>query len=144
MIIREFKKEDINNGFIETLSENWPITKITEESLNRVLNNENYIFVVEEDDKIVGSIILHLQYKFIHDGGIVGYLDELIVRKKYGNAGMGSKLLKHAIEKAEELGCYKILGYCYDAPVSISKRAGLEVFNQYLMGKAFKETKKVE
>ena len=82
MIIREFKKEDINNGFIETLSEYWPITKITEESLNRVLNNDNYIFVVEEDDKIVGSIILHLQYKFIHDGGIVGYLDELIVRKK--------------------------------------------------------------
>ena len=53
--------------------------------------------------------------------------------------GAGSKR-----KKAEELGCYKILGYCYDAPVSLAKRAGLEVFNQYLMGKAFKETKKVE
>ena len=144
MIIREFKKEDINNGFIETLSEYWPITKITEESLNRVLNNDNYIFVVEEDDKIVGSIILHLQYKFIHDGGIVGYIDELIMRKKYRNKLMGLKLFKQVIEKAEELGCYKIIGYCYDNTVSLAKRAGFELFNQHLMGKAFKETKKVE
>ena len=40
--IREFKKEDLDNGYIETISEIWPCDGITEETLEKVLD-KNYI-----------------------------------------------------------------------------------------------------
>ena len=37
MIIREFQKDDINKGLIETYKEVWWITDITDESLKKYL-----------------------------------------------------------------------------------------------------------
>ena len=34
--IREFKKEDLNNGYIETISEVWLCDGITKETLSKV------------------------------------------------------------------------------------------------------------
>ena len=43
--IREFKKEDLDNGYIETISEIWPCDGITEETLEKVLDKNTYIFI---------------------------------------------------------------------------------------------------
>lgn len=133
--IREFKKEDLDNGYIETISEVWPCDGITEETLSKVLDKNCYIFVAEVDGEIVGSLSLYIQYKFIHNGSSVGSIEEVVIRKEFMNNNIGSMLVNKAVKKCEEIGCYKVLLYCYDDVVSFYEKNGFEVFKQNLMGK---------
>ena len=133
--IREFKEEDLDNGYIETISESWPCDGITKETLSKVLDKNCYIFVAEVDGEIVGSLSLYIQYKFIHNGSSVGSIEEVVIRKEFMNNNIGSMLVNKAVKKCEEIGCYKVLLYCYDDVVSFYEKNGFEVFKQNLMGK---------
>ena len=81
--IREFKKEDLDNGYSETISEVWPCDGITEETFEKVLDKNTYIFVAENDDEVIGSLCLYVQNKFIHNGSCVGSIEEVVIRKKF-------------------------------------------------------------
>ena len=133
--IREFKKEDLDSGYIETISEVWPCDGITEETLEKVLDKNTYIFVAENDDEVIGSLSLYIQNKFIHNGSCVGSIEEVVIREKFHGKNIGSLLVDQAVKKCEELGCYKVILYCYDNVISFYKRNGFEVFKQNLMGK---------
>lgn len=128
MIIREFKSDDIHKGLIETYKEVWSITEITQETLNKFLSNDNYMFVVEDDGQIVGSATLHLQQKLIRNGGISGLIEDVVVREKYRNQNIGSKLIESLIHKSKELGCYKVILSCFPERVSFYERNGF--FNE--------------
>ena len=54
---------------------------------------------------------------------------------KFRGKNIGSLLVDQAVKRCEELGCYKVLLYCYDDVVSFYERNGFEVFKQNLMGK---------
>tara|TARA_Y100000296_G_C5006628_1_gene172918 strand:- start:53 stop:487 length:435 start_codon:yes stop_codon:yes gene_type:complete len=133
--IREFKSEDFSCGYIETISEVWPCNDITEETLSKVLDKNVYIFVAENNGEVIGSLSLYIQNKFIHNGSCVGFIEEVVVRKKYNGKNIGSLLVERAVKRCEELGCYKVLLYCYDDLVQFYERNGFEVFKQKLMGK---------
>ena len=128
MIIRECKSDDIHKGLIETYKEVWSITEITQETLNKFLSNDNYMFVVEDDGQIVGSATLHLQQKLIRNGGISGLIEDVVVREKYRNQNIGSKLIESLIHKSKELGCYKVILSCFPERVSFYERNGF--FNE--------------
>ena len=128
MIIREFKPDDIHNGLLETYKEVWSITEITQETLNKFLSNDNHMFVVEDDGQIIGSATLHLQQKLIRNGGISGLIEDVVVREKYRNQNIGSKLIESLIHKSKELGCYKVILSCFPERVSFYERNGF--FNE--------------
>jgi len=94
-----------------------------------------YIFVAENDDGVIGSLSLYVQNKFIHNGSCVGSIEEVVIRKKFRGKNIGSLLVDQAVKRCEELGCYKVLLYCYDDVVPFYERNGFEVFKQNLMGK---------
>jgi len=133
--IREFRKEDLDNGYIETISEVWTCDVITEETLQKVLDKNTYIFVAENNGEIVGSLSLYIQNKFIHNGSSVGSIEEVVTRKEFRGKNIGSLLVDKAVKKCEELGCYKVLLYCYDEVVYFYEKNGFEVYKQNLMGK---------
>ena len=94
MIIREFQPEDINKGLLETYKEVWFINEITEETLNNWLSNDNYMVVAENNEGvIVGTCTLHLQKKFIRDGGIAGLIEDVAVRESLRGQNVGSLLV---------------------------------------------------
>lgn len=128
MIIREFVLSDIDKGLLETLKEVWQITEISENTINKFISNQNYLIVVEIENEIIGCGTLHLQYKFIRNGGIAGFIEDVVVREKYRNNKIGSKLIKKLIEKATELNCYKVVLSCFPNRVSFYERNGF--FNE--------------
>ncbi len=67
--------------------------------------NTDY-FRLTYDDK--GHIFLYLIYNNLHNQPYA-LLEDLWVKEKYRNQGVGTKLIKKAILKAKELKCYKIL-----------------------------------
>lgn len=124
MIIREFQKDDINKGLIETYKEVWWITDITDESLKKYLSNNNYMVVCEENDVIIGTATLHIQHKLIRNGGIAGLIEDVAVREEFRGKNIGSELIQHLIDKSKELGCYKVILSCFPERINFYKKNG--------------------
>lgn len=125
MIIREFKPEDIKNGLLETYKEVWFINEITKSTLNEWLSNDNFMVVAEDESgTIVGTCTLHLQKKFIRDGGVAGLIEDVAVRENLRGKNIGSLLIQKAIELAKNKNCYKVILSCFPERVAFYERNG--------------------
>ena len=133
MNIRELNKSDLD-GLVDVYKEHWPITEISSLTFDKVIENDNIVFVAEEDNQIIGSLILHLQHKFIRDGSTASFIEDVIVRKKYRGRGIGELLVSSAIDKSRELGCYKVVLQCSDDNIKFYEKCGLKKFNYNIMG----------
>jgi len=122
MTIREFNKDD-REGVLQVLKEVWKITKIGDETL-RIWMENNYNFVAEQRGSIIGVITLHTQIKLIRDGGISGFIEDLAVKEQHRGRGIGKLLVGKALEKAQEIGCYKVVLSCFPERIKFYERCG--------------------
>ena len=118
-IIRELRKEDLWNGFLISLDSLKNASNIekskAEEIFEKINSNADYIIAVAEiDGKIVGSTTLLIEQKFIHDGGLVGHIEDVVVSKEYQGQKIGAKIMKYLIEISKKRGCYKTILDCTD------------------------------
>ena len=129
--IREIEEADLERGFLETLdflrnASNLDKTK-AKEILKKIKQNSNHIIHVAIDDKkIVGSTTLLIEQKFIHNGGLVGHIEDVVVRKDYEGKGIGIKLVTSLLERAKEKNCYKTILDCKDDVKQFYKRIGFK------------------
>jgi len=131
IIIREIEEDDLENGFLETLdflrnASNLDKNK-AKEILKKIKQNTNHIIYVAIDNKkIVGSTTLLIEQKFIHDGGLVGHIEDVVVRKDYEGKGIGIKLVTSLLERAKEKNCYKTILDCKDDVKQFYERNGFK------------------
>jgi glucosamine-phosphate N-acetyltransferase len=119
IIIKELQKEDLWNGFLTTLDslrQTSSIEKNTAEKIYyKIKNNPDHIIVVALiDAKVVGAATLLLEPKFIHNGGIVGHIEDVVVDKNFQGKKIGEKIIKYLLEVAKNKGCYKTILDCVD------------------------------
>ncbi len=77
--------------------------------INIIRSNSNfYKFEYLIDDKVVGRAYLFLIRNNLHKEPY-GLLEDVFVEEKYRRQGIGKILVKKVIEKAKELGCYKLV-----------------------------------
>jgi len=119
LIIRELQKEDLWNGFLTTLDSlrhASNIEKITADTIfDKIKNNPDHTIVVAIiDEKIVGAATLLLESKFIHNGGIVGHIEDVVVDKNYQGQRIGEKITRYLLELAKTKRCYKTILDCAD------------------------------
>jgi len=127
IIIRDLKPEDKDKGLLEVYREVWNITEITDKTMIDYLSNDNHMVVAEDDGVIIGTITLHIQKKIIRNGGISGMIEDFAVKESYRSQNIGSKMVKYTIEKAIQLGCYKVILSCYPQRISFYERNGFKV-----------------
>ncbi len=118
-IIRELRKEDLWNGFLTTLDSLRKASDIdrnkADEIFKKINSNPDHIVVVAElDGKIVGSTTLLIEPKFIHKGGVVGHIEDVVIDKKFQGQKIGEKIMKYLLEFAKNRGCYKTILDCTD------------------------------
>ena len=118
-IIRELRKEDLWNGFLITLDSLRQASDIdknkADEIFEKINSNPDHIVAVAElDGKIVGSTTLLIEPKFIHKGGLVGHIEDVVVDKKFQGQKIGEKIMKYLLEFAKNRGCYKTILDCTD------------------------------
>ena len=119
IVIRELQKEDLGNGFLTTLDSLRKTSNIEKKTANKIFdkieNNPDHIIVVALiDGKIVGAATLLLESKFIHDGGIVGHIEDVVVDKNFQGQRIGEKIIRYLLEFAKTKGCYKTILDCVD------------------------------
>jgi len=131
IIIREIEEDDLEKGFLETLdflrnASNLDKNK-AKEILKKIKQNPNHIIHVAIDNKkIVGSTTLLIEQKFIHNGGLVGHIEDVVVRKDYEGRGIGIKLVMSMLERAKEKNCYKTILDCKDDVKQFYERIGFK------------------
>lgn len=124
MIVRDFELSDINKGLIETLNEVWSISEISEKTISDFLSSHNHMMVIEYENQIIGCATLHLQHKLIRNGCIAGFIEEVVIREKYRNNNLGSKLIEELLKKSKKYGCYKVVLNCFPERVAFYERNG--------------------
>ena len=129
--IREIEEDDLEKGFLESLDFLRKASNIdknkAKEILKKIKLNPNHIIHVAIDDKkIVGSTTLLIEQKFIHDGGLVGHIEDVVVRKDYEGKGIGIKLVTSMLECAKEKNCYKTILDCKDDVKQFYERIGFK------------------
>ena len=131
IIIREIEEDDLEKGFLETLDFLRNTGDLDKNKANEILKkikqNPNHIIHVAIDNKkIVGSTTLLIEQKFIHNGGLVGHIEDVVVRKDYEGKGIGIKLVTSLLERAKEKNCYKTILDCRDDVKQFYERIGFK------------------
>ncbi len=130
-IIRELRKDDLWNGFLTTLDSLRQTSDIgrnkAEEVFEKIYSNPDHIIVVAElDGKIVGATTLLIEPKFIHGGGLVGHIEDVVVDKNFEGQRIGEKIIKYLLEFAKNRGCYKTILDCTDDVKSFYEKLGFK------------------
>jgi glucosamine-phosphate N-acetyltransferase len=136
VIIREIEYDDINKGFLEVLENLLPpeIDNTNAKNILRkiVSNPLHKIFVAYDmkNNKIIGTITIFIEPKFINKGMQVGYIEDVSVKKGYEGLGIGFKLVNYATDYAvSKEGCKKILLYCSEKNKLFYEKLGFKLAN---------------
>ena len=129
--IRDIVESDIDIGFLESLDHLRKASnldrEIAENILKKIIENPDHIIhVAEIDGKIVGSTTLLIEQKFIHDGGKVGHIEDVVVSKEYEGRGIGIKLVTSLLEVANTKNCYKTILDCKDELIPFYEKIGFK------------------
>ena len=129
--IREITEQDLSKGFLESLDSLRKASNLSQkkakEILDKIKSNPNHIiYVAELDSKIVGATTLFIEPKFIHEGGLVGHIEDVVVRKEYQGTGIGQKVVKALLAYAKKQGCYKTVLDCTDDLVPFYEKMGFK------------------
>jgi GNAT superfamily N-acetyltransferase len=77
-------------------------------------------------NKIVGTIMVHLQHKLTYGGRKGAHIEDLVVHPDYRNQGLGQRLIDGAIRWAKLNNAYKAMVTCYDPNVPYFEKAGFK------------------
>ena len=117
--IRELEANDLYNGFLESMDSLKQASNLDKEKSEQIFkkissNPNHYVYVAVLDGKVVGSTTLIIEPKFIHDGGNVGHIEDVVVAKDHQGKGIGEMLMNSLLELAKENNCYKTILDCTD------------------------------
>jgi len=117
--IRQIQENDLFQGFLKSLDSLRKASDLEEDNaklvLKKIRSNQNHVIMVADlDGQIVGSITLLIEPKFIHQGGLVGHIEDVVVRSELQGKGIGEQLVNAALEYAKNHGCYKTILDCDD------------------------------
>jgi glucosamine-phosphate N-acetyltransferase len=129
--IREIVEGDIEKGFLESLDSLRKASdldkEVAKDILKKIISDPNHIIhVAENNGKIIGSTTLLIEQKFIHDGGYVGHIEDVVVSKEFEGRGIGIKLVTSLLEIASAKNCYKTILDCKDELIPFYERIGFK------------------
>lgn len=131
VIIRKLQKEDIFRGFLTTLDSLRQASNLDKNKAEKIFDEINQrkdqiIIVAVIDEMIVGATTLLIETKFIHNGGKVGHIEDVVVDKRFQGKKIGEKMIKHMLDYAEKQGCYKTILDCIDSVKPFYEKLGFK------------------
>ena len=132
--IRKIQEKDLFNGFLESLDSLRKASDLNPKKAKTIFRKmksipDHIIYVAVQDSKIIGAATIFIEPKFIHKGGKVGHIEDVVVSKEHQGEGIGLKLIKALIQYAEKKGCYKTVLDCTDEIMPFYKKLGFKHFS---------------
>ena len=133
---------DVNTDRIEYLNllkqlTHLDVDSITPEAylaqLKHIRSNPNHlIYLAEIEGKIVGSITLLIEPKFIRNLSQVAHIEDVVVDSNCRQHGVGRKLVEYVLAKSQELGCYKTILDCSEKNAGFYSKFGFSLKEQQM------------
>ncbi|MEO9309071.1 MAG: GNAT family N-acetyltransferase [Nitrososphaera sp.] len=129
--IRKIIESDIDKGFLECLDSLRKASDLEPQKAKSILkklskNPNHIIFVAVQGDRIIGSTTLLVEQKFIHGGGKVGHIEDVVVDARHQGKGIGEMMIKYVLDYAKKQGCYKTILDCDDKVKPFYEKLGFE------------------
>lgn len=93
-------------------------------AVDSIRNQNAYIYVIEEDNIIIGTIKVIIEYKLHNNLRSVAHIEDVVVHKDYRKRGLGTLLIEHAKEVSNSYNCYKIILSCNMNNIEFYKNRG--------------------
>ena len=124
---RQLEKGDYDKNYLELLKQLTTVGDISREKYETAFDKMGAeVWVVEFEGKIIASVSLLLEQKIIHECGIVGHLEDVVVDRDYRKYGLGKFIIERIIKIARERGCYKLIGDCKSELLRFYEKNGFE------------------
>ena len=132
--IRQIQQTDLLHGFLKSLDSLRKASDLDQEKAIKIFekiksNPDHVIFVAVLEDRIVGSTTLFIEPKFIHNGGFVAHIEDVVISKDLQRKGIGKKLILASLEYAKNNGCYKTILDCADDLKSFYEKIGFKKYS---------------
>ena len=129
--IRELEENDLFNGFLESMDSLKLASNLDKEEAKKIIkkiksNSNHFIYVAILDGSVVGSATIFIEPKFIHDGGKVAHVEDVVVSKEYQGKGIGELLMQSLLEMAKDSKCYKTILNCSDEVKPFYEKLGFK------------------
>lgn len=127
-MIRKLLKSDYNN-YLKLINKfrktNFTQTQF-EEVLTNLENTNNFIWVYEYDNILIGTAKLIVETKFTFNISYVAHIEDVFVDNDYRNKNIGKSMVLHLINEANKFNCYKIIYVCSEETTNFYIKCGLE------------------
>jgi glucosamine-phosphate N-acetyltransferase len=129
--IRKLTKNDYNTNYLSLLTQLTSIEpdKISQDMFNTFvenLNDKHQVIVIEEPklNTIIGTITIIIEPKLIHNMGLVGHIEDIVVDINFRRLGLSKLLVSKVVEIAQKHNCYKVILDCNDLNKQIYEKIG--------------------
>ena len=129
--IRKLQKKDIHNGFLSSLDSLRKTSDLKPKKANMIFdkiskNPHQITYVAIKNKEIIGTASILIEQKFIHDGGKVGHIEDVAVKREFQGKGVGQKIVSELLKYAERQGCYKTILDCTDELTQFYEKIGFK------------------
>ena len=129
--IRELEENDLSNGFLESMDSLKLASNLDKEKALEIFkkikdNSNHFVYVAILDGRVVGSTSMIIEPKFIHDGGNVAHIEDVVVSKEFQGKGIGEMLMQSLLELAKNNNCYKTILDCSDEVKPFYEKIGFK------------------
>ena len=129
--IRELEENDLFNGFLESMDSLKLASNLDSDKAKKIFekinsNSNHFVYVAILDGKIVGSTSMIIEPKFIHNGGNVAHIEDVVVSNEHQGKGIGEMLMKSLLDLAKDNNCYKTILDCSDEVKPFYEKIGFK------------------
>ncbi|KAJ3258711.1 N-acetyltransferase [Boothiomyces macroporosus] len=119
--------------FLKLLSQLTSVGNISESQFDNQFdwlvnhNDTQRTLVIEntENNQLVGSGSIIVERKFIHECGMVGHIEDIVICESTRGKKLGKCLIDQLAHIGETMGCYKVLLSCAEKNVGFYEKCGL-------------------
>jgi len=133
--VREMQAEDVSATFLETLGGLSEVNLTVTEAIEILQARRAagfFTFVALVNGRLAGTASLVVEQKFIHHGGKVGHIEDVVVHESHRRQGIGTALVQALVEVARSRGCYKCILNCFAHLVPFYTRIGFKKHDECL------------
>ena len=116
-------------GYLECLAELTTVGTITFEQFTARLvfiqaHPQTYqvTVILNGEGRVIASGTLLIEHKFIHECGLVGHIEDIVVAGSQRGRNLGKLMIEYLRGKALGLGCYKVILDCNEANVKFYEK----------------------
>lgn len=130
--IRPLKLSDLNNMYYSLIAplSDMDMSQVTEKKSTEFYNSlddKHQVFVVEEvtNKRVIGTGTILIERKLIHNYGLVGHIEDIVIDGDYRQFGLGKILIEYLSDTCIfKKQCYKCILNCNEYNESIYTKCG--------------------